>query len=78
MSKASVVCDHVKKEIADKEELEGNYRFCNMDAVKQHVFKHELSVQFALVGTNVCHRTLCERWLAANSIELQKQPWYSR
>jgi hypothetical protein len=77
MSDASTVCDKVKEEIADKEELEGNYRFCKMDVVKQNLFKHELSIQFTVLGTNLCHKSLCERWLAVNSIELQKQPWYS-
>lgn len=68
----SIICDRLKKEIAHKDEIEGNYRFCTMDIVREHVFKHEQASQYSLLGTNPSHKKLCAKWMLDNSIKIQK------
>jgi hypothetical protein len=66
----SPICNRVKKEIQDKDELEGNYRFCNLDVVRKHTFKHERGVT---VGNLQSHMKLCEKWLFDNDHEIEKR-----
>lgn len=68
-SDPSPICSQVRKAIQEKDEFEGNYRFCNLDIVRKHTFKHELGFLF---GSTSSHRKLCERWLLENSLEIDR------
>jgi hypothetical protein len=69
-SEPSVICGKVRKAIEDKDELEGNYRFCHLDMVQKHIFKH---ARLFILGSAQAHKKLCERWLFDNSMEIDKR-----
>lgn len=68
---ASVICEDVRKEIQHMDELEGNYRFCNLEMVRRHLFKHERGHVWTSHAKT--HRKLCEAWLVDNRFKIMER-----
>ena len=66
----SPICKRVKSAIQDKDELEGNYRFCTLDVVREYAFKHE---RVGTIGGLHSHKVLCQKWIFANNLEIEKR-----